>query len=261
MAFDWEPDFNGAQWYCEHRDWTIGSSRQAWVANSDKVKPFTKWADAGESVINSAFWAVTWGEKMRPGQEFQWTVGGTTSSHDSFQNFCIGYLASNHIDIVGLRFYRDGRLKENASQSNGVTLTAAGIGLTTTDLSGSDVRIRYEYGTNKLKYYTLENGVRTYIATADATLDGSPIYISIKGQRSYVPNATGVQVYGWEYVHHRPNKADGSPWYNPWGQWRIGGFPNNVVGLSTGKHTDVDYTTKIHSHSVLRHKDGLPRRS
>jgi hypothetical protein len=259
IAFDFEPDFNGAQWYCEYRDWTIGTSRYSWPANSDKVKPFTRWADAGESVINSSLWAITWGEKMRPGQEFQWTVGGTTSSHDSFQNFCIGYLASNHIDIVGLRFYRDGRLKENASQSNGVTLTSAGIALTSTDLSGTDVRIRYEYGTNKLKYYTMVNSVRTHIATADATLDGNPIHISVNGQRSYVPSATGIQVYGWEYVHHNHIKYNrGEPWYNPWNQWRVNGFPSTVVGLTTGKHSE-NATLRIERHSVLKHKDGIPK--
>ena len=256
LVFDFEPDFNGAQWYCEYRDWTIGTTRSSWPAASDKVKPFTRWADAGESVINSAFWAITWGEKMRPGQEFQWTVGGSTSSHFNFQNFCIGYLGSNHIDMVGLRFYQDGRLKENASQSAGVTLTD-NVDLTF-DYSGLDVRIRYEYGTNKLKYYTVVNSVRTHIATADATLDGNPIYISINGQRSYVPSASGVQVYGWEYVQHKPLKSNGDPWYNPWGQWRIGGFPNNVSGLTIGKHADVD-TLKIQKHSVLKHKDGLPR--
>ncbi len=169
----------------------------------------------------------------------------------------MGYIASDNLTLIGLLFNRDGTLKSQAAQTSGITLNA-GADLST-DYSGTDFRVQYEYGTNKLKYFTLVNSVRTLIATADTTLDGNPIFVTLGGQRTYVPVAGGVEVYGWEYVHHRPNKSNGDPWYNPWGQWRIGGFPNNVVGLTTGKHTDVVHTTKIESHSVLRHKDGLPK--
>ena len=257
MVFDWEPDWNGAQWYIEHRDWAIGSTRSAWTATSDKVKPFTRWSDAGESVLNSSVWRVTWGEKMRPGHEFQWTVPTLTSSHSSYQNFCIGYIASDNLTLIGLKFHRDGTLRPASEQVTGVTLDA-GADLST-DYSGTDFRIRYEYGTNKLKYFTLINSVRTLIATADVTLDGNPIFVTVGGQRSYVPTAGGVEVYGWEYVHHKNLKHNrGEPWYNPWGQWRVNGFPSTVAGLSTGQHADA-HTLRIERDSVLRHKDGIPK--
>lgn len=257
FAFDFEPDWNGAQWYCEHRDWAIGSTRNAWIATSDKVKPFTRWVDAGESVLNSTVWRVTWGEKMRPGQEFQWTVPTITSSHSSYQNFCIGYIASDNLTQIGLKFHRDGTLRPETEQVTGVTLNA-GADLTT-DYSGTDCRIQYEHGTNKLKYFTMINSVRTLIATADVTLDGSPIHITVGGQRSYVPVAGGVQVYGWEYAYHRYDGHNtGRPWYNPWNQWRPNGFPFNVVGLSTGRHYE-NATRRMERHSVLRHKDGIPK--
>ncbi len=257
LSFEFEPDWNGAQWYCEHRDWTIGSSRLSWTATSDKVKPFTRWVDANESVLNSSVWRVTWGEKMRPGHEFQWTVPTLTSSHSSYQNFTIGYVASDNTTLIGLKFHRNGTLRPQSEQTSAVTLnTGADL---STDYSGTDFRIRYEHGTNKLKYFTVINSVRTLIATADVTLDGNPIFVTLGGERSYVPTATGVQVYGWEYVYHNNIKHNrDEPWYNPWGQWRVNGFPSTVVGLSTGQHADA-HTLRIERDSVLRHKDGLPK--
>jgi len=257
LVFDWEPEYNGAQWYCEHRDWSVGSTRYSWPAGNDKVKPFTRFADSGETGLNGSVWAVTWGEKMRPGQEFQFTVPALTSNLSGSQNFCIGYLASDYITLTGLKFYRDGTLKPQSEQTSGVTLNA-GANLST-DYSGTDFRIQYEYGTNKLKYFTLVNSVRTLIATADVTLDGNPIFVSLGGDRSYVPTATGVQVYGWEFAHHKNEKNNrGEPWYNPWNQWRVNGFPRSIVGLSTGKHA-LATTVRIERDSVLRHKDGLPK--
>ena len=53
------------------------------------------------------------------------------------------------------------------------------------------------------------------------------------GDSTRMPSSTtGVQYYGWETVH------EGVGHYNPWGNWRIGGFPENTslaVGIaSTG---------------------------
>jgi len=69
------------------------------------------------------------------------------------------------------------------------------------------------------------------------------------GDSTRLPTTQGVEVYGWECAHQPPN------YYNPWQNWRIGGFPENsgvTVGIAT--------TGGVLNHKadqVWRHKDGL----
>ena len=68
-----------------------------------------------------------------------------------------------------------------------------------------------------------------------------------------MPTSTvGVQYYGWEIAHTPPN------YYNPWENWRIGGFPESQTHITVGVHTG-DSTTVLDwaADQVWRHKDGL----
>ena len=119
----------------------------------------------------------------------------------------------------GFRFDRFGELKPQSDQDAGVTVQA---GITTTT-AGQSCRLKYDYGDNKLKLEVVRSGVRETLAVSDSALDGNPVFISIGGDSTRMPTSTvGVQYYGWETVH------EGVGHYNPWGNWRIGGFPENT---------------------------------
>ena len=63
-------------------------------------------------------------------------------------------------------------------------------------------------------------------------------------------STVGVQYYGWETVHEPVDC------YNPWGNWRIGGFPENT-NLAVGITTNTSVLS-YKQDQVWRHKDGLP---
>ena len=139
-------------------------------------------------------------------------------------------------------------MKEQADQDAGFTL-AAGIG-TATQTAGASMRMQYQYGTNKLVCYKVESGVRTKLGESTSALDGNPVFISMGGDSSRMPTSTtGVEVYGWEIAHEPPN------YYNPWKNWRIGSFPENVTG-KVGIHTNGGVLNWA-ADQVWRHKDGL----
>jgi hypothetical protein len=70
------------------------------------------------------------------------------------------------------------------------------------------------------------------------------------GDSTRLPTTQGIQVYGWEFAHTPTD------YYNPWNNWRVEGFPANVVGLTTGNHSTA---VTIPRNTVVRHKDGLPQ--
>ena len=86
--------------------------------------------------------------------------------------------------------------------------------------------MKYDYSDNKLKLEVVRSGVRETLAVSDSALDGNPIFITLGGESTRVPTTQGVSYYGWETVH------EGIGHYNPWGNWRIGGFPEKHKSCS-----------------------------
>ena len=252
----WEWDWNQAEWFLEHRDWESGYGQTTALDLRANALPM-KTAAAGlldtgggfMHMANSRF-NITWGEKMRPGQEFIWTQLSINQNGSTKNNMIVGVLNSSFNGYsAGIRFNRSGGVKEQADQDSGFTL-AAGIS-TTTGTAGASMRLQYEYGTNKLVCYKVESSVRTKLGESTSALDGNPIFISMGGDSTRMPSSTqGVQVYGWEIAHTPPN------YYNPWNNWRIGSFPENTnlaVGIaSTGN------VLAWQADQVWRHKDGIP---
>jgi hypothetical protein len=149
---------------------------------------------------------------------------------------------------MNMNFKRTGEPKSAVGQDGGFTLASGIDG--TTSLAGTSMRLQYEYGTNKLVVYSVNAGVRTKIATSDSALDGNPIFITLGGDSTRLPTVQGIEYYGWETAHEPPG------YYNPWGNWRIGGFPENQGLGGVGVHS----TGQVLAHKadqVLRHKDGL----
>jgi len=254
IVYDFEWDWNSANWFVEYRDYESGSSGTHLVSKIPNAKPLKTATQAiptqsaGFYYLGNAAYRVTWGEKMRPGQEFSWTQLADNSNGATKNNMIIGVLNSDSDAFTaGIRFWQGGFAKAQVDQDSGFTVSVGGTANTT---AGTSMRLQYENGTNKLVCYSLNAGVRTKIAESTSALDGNPVFITMGGESTRIPTTQGVSVYGWEFAHTPTG------YYNPWNNWRVGGFPANVVGLTTGNHSTA---ITIPQDTVLRHKDGLPQ--
>ena len=251
----WEWEWNQKAWFMEYRDWSSGYNFDSALSKRNNTLPLKTASEVldvsgGFKFMSQSYHRITWGEKLRPGQEFIWTQLTINNNGASKNNMIVGVLDSEFDGFsTGIRFFRAGAVKEQADQDAGFTL-AAGIG-TATQTAGASMRLRYEYGTNKLACYKLEAGVRTKLGESTSALDGNPVFISMGGDSTRMPTSTtGVEVYGWEIAHEPPN------YYNPWKNWRIGSFPENVTGIGPGIHTNGNVLAWA-ADQVWRHKDGL----
>ena len=249
VQYEW--DWNQKAWFIEHRDWSSGHNGDTALTIRNNAMPMKTGANSLESsngyyTITSAKVNVTWGEKLRPGQELKFTMLSQTSSNAARNFMIIGVLDSTFSSYDhGFRFHSNGALKVQDDQDAGVTVQA---GITTT-CAGASLRLKYDYGDNKLKLDAVRSGVRETLAVSDSALDGNPIYISLGGNSVRLPTTTGVEYYGWEIAHEPPN------YYNPWNNWRIGSFPENT-SLSVGIASTGNVLAWA-ADQVWRHKDGL----
>ena len=249
----WEWDWNQAEWFLEHRDWESGYAQASALDLRATALPMKTAAagllDSGGGFMHMANSRhnITWGEKMRPGQELSWTQLSINQNGATKNNMIVGLLNSTFNGYThGFRFDRFGNLKPQSKQDSGVTVQA---GITTTT-AGQSCRLKYDYSDNKLKLEVVRSGVRETLAVSDSALDGNPIFISMGGDSTRMPSSTqGVQVYGWEIAHEPPG------YYNPWNNWRIGGFPENT-NLSVGIASTGNVLAWA-ADQVWRHKDGL----
>jgi hypothetical protein len=253
VQFEWE--WNKAAWFMEYRDWESGHNANTWLiltANGYALIEATAnlISNSGFYYIGSALYNVTWGQKMRPGQEFIWTQLAVNQHGATKNNMKIGVLDSTHrVYSHHINFKRTGQPKAQGEQDGAFTL-AAGIDENTA-LAGTSMRMQYEYGTNKLVLYSVNAGVRTKIATSNTALDGNPIFISLGGDSTRLPTVQGIEVYGWEVAHQ------GVGHYNPWNNWRIGSFPENQALGGVGIHS-TGGVLAYKADQVWRHKDGIP---
>ena len=252
VQFEWE--WNNAQWFIEHRDYESGGSGTTLLGKIPNAKPLKTATQAiptqagGYYYLGNARYMVTWGEKLRPGQEFAWTQLADNSNGATKNNMIIGVLNSDSDAFTyGVRFRQNGDLKVQSDQDSGFTVQA---GITTTT-SGQSCRLKYDAGDNKLKLDVVRSGVRETLAVSNSALDGNPIFITLGGESTRIPTTQGVSVYGWETVHQ------GVGHYNPWNNWRIGGFPENQDLGGVGIHSTGN-PLAYKADQVWRHKDGIP---
>ena len=253
VQFEWE--WNKAAWFMEYRDWESGHNANTYLVLSANGRALMEASDFlstfsnGFYYLGSEIYKSTWGQKMRPGQEFVFTMPSVNQHGATKNNMKIGVLDSTHRQFTtAINFNRLGQPKEQSDQELGFTLSA-GIS-TATECAGASMRLKYEYGTNKLVCDRVVAGLRTKIGESSTALDGNPIFITIGGDSTRLPVSTGVEVYGWEIVHEPPN------YYNPWENWRIGGFPENS-GVSVGIATTGNVLA-WQADQAWRHKDGIP---
>ena len=85
---------------------------------------------SGFKFMSQAYHKITWGEKLRPGQELIWTQLTINNNGSSKNNMIVGVLDSDFDGFThGLDFIRTGELKPQADQDAGFTVQA---GITTT---------------------------------------------------------------------------------------------------------------------------------
>jgi len=252
----WTWEWNEAAWFVEYRDWSSGHNFDTALSKRNNTMPLKKASqvlDVSNSfkTLTQGYHRVTWGEKLRPGQEFIWTQLSVNNNGSSKNNMIIGVLNSDFDGFdVGFRFKRTGELKHQDNQDGGVTVQA---GISTTATAGQSCRLKYDAGDNKLKLDVVRAGVRETMAVSNSALDGNPVFISMGGDSTRIPTSTtGVEVYGWEIAHEPPN------YYNPWKNWRIGSFPENQTSVGPGIHSTGNVLAYA-ADQVWRHKDGIPQ--
>ena len=250
----WTWEWNAKAWFQEYRDWSSGHNFDTSLSKRNNTMPLKTASESldvsgGYKTMTQAYHNITWGEKLRPGQELIWTNLAINNNGATKNNMIIGVLDSDFDGYsVGFRFYRNSDLKPQIGQDAGVTVQA---GISTTATAGHSCRLKYEYGTNKLKLDVVRAGVRETLAVSDSALDGNPVFISMGGDSTRMPTSTtGVEVYGWEVAHEPPN------YYNPWKNWRIGSFPEDQGSLAVGIHSTGNPLAYAQN-QVWRHKDGL----
>jgi hypothetical protein len=250
----WTWEWNEAAWFMEYRDWNSGNNFNTALNLRQNTMPLKTASEAldvssGFKTITNTAVKVTWGQKLRPGQEFIWTQLAVNQNGSSKNNLIIGVLDSDFDGFsIGFRFSRLGALKPQDQQDGGVTVQA---GITTTT-AGQSCRLKYDAGDNKLKLDVVRAGVRETLAVSNSALDGNPVFISMGGDSTRIPTSnTGVEVYGWEIAHEPPG------YYNPWKNWRIGGFPENQGSLAVGIHSTGNPLAYA-ADQAWRHKDGIP---
>ena len=255
QTFQW--DWNKPAWFSEYRDWNLSQTGTTFIGKNADCKPLVTGPqsiptyNSGYYHLGVAAYKVTWGEKLRPGQEFSWTQLADNSNGANKNNMIIGVLNTDSDNFAhGVRFWQGGYIKDQGDQDGGFTVSAGGTSHAT---SGTSMRLKYEYGTNKLVCDKVDGGVRTKLAESTSALDGNPVFISLGGESTRLPTAQGVSVYGWDCVHEPPN------YYNPWKNWRIGGFPENQTGITTGDHSGEGTVLSFKADQVWKHKDGLPQ--
>ncbi len=69
------------------------------------------------------------------------------------------------------------------------------------DLTGIDMRLRYEHGTNYLHLEAVQSGVRKRIATGNVSLGGDEILITNSGDDAKALGLGTPYFYGMEYAH------------------------------------------------------------
>ena len=67
----------------------------------------------GFKFMSQGYHRITWGEKLRPGQEFIWTQLTINNNGATKNNMIVGVLDSDFDGFsTGIRFFRTGELKE-----------------------------------------------------------------------------------------------------------------------------------------------------
>ena len=251
----WEWEWNEATWFMEYRDWSSGHNAATALSERNNTMPLKTAAEVldvsgGQKFLSQSYHRITWGEKLRPGQEFIWNNLSINQNGATKNNMIIGVLNSDFDGFdVGFRFDRFSNLKEQSDQDAGITIQA---GITTTTTAGQSCRLKYDYGDNKLKLDVVRAGVRETLAVSNSALDGNPVFITMGGDSTRMPTSTtGVEVYGWEVAHEPLN------YYNPWKNWRIGGFPENQTSVGPGIHSTGNVLAWA-ADQAWRHKDGIP---
>ena len=108
----WEWDWNDKEWFIEYRDWESGHNTDVALTLRNNAMPMKTAAQSLEQ--SSGFYTITnprinitWGEKLRPGQELIWTQLTINNNGANKNNFIVGVMNSNYNGYTaGIRFFR-----------------------------------------------------------------------------------------------------------------------------------------------------------
>ena len=108
----WEWEWNQKAWFMEYRDWSSGYNFDSALSKRNNTLPLKTASEVldvsgGFKFMSQSYHRITWGEKLRPGQEFIWTQLTINNNGASKNNMIVGVLDSEFDGFsTGIRFFR-----------------------------------------------------------------------------------------------------------------------------------------------------------
>ena len=274
LPWNFTYEINGGSWYVSDERYDPTDSHFNGINGTSVAVPFRRWGDTGfsgsgrQSVPGNQD-TLKFGKQIYPGQEIAWTQPATSLTRfrnnglrfgvyeNGSWNFQVNFTQYSDLDLgqfVGCVLAK-GNIILNGTNGGGAdagdtiildgtdgSSSNAGDDLqleehTDVETAGKDLRLVYEYGTNKMHLDMVENAVRTRLVIGTTALDGNAKWLTQMGDDTYVLEGLSDPYWAdWTLVHHHVNNP------KPWNNWRV-------------NHPAVNNTS--HSEDVWRMRDGF----
>jgi len=274
LPWNFTYEINGGTWYVSDERYDPTDTHVNGINATSVAVPMKLWEDTGflssgrQSVPTNQD-TLKFGKQIYPGQEIAWTQpttsltrfrdnglrfgvyeGGSWNFQVNFgqysdlrQNQFVGcVLAKGNIELNGTdgggsnagdTIILDGTDGSSSNAGDDLQLEDH----TDVETAGKDLRLVYEYGTNKMHLDMVENGKRTRLVIGTTALDGNPKWLAQMGDDTYVLTGLSDPYWAdWTLVHHHVDNP------KPWNNWRV-------------NHPAVNNTS--HSEDVWRMRDGF----
>ena len=274
LPWNFTYEINGGTWYVsderyDHTDTYVNGINATAVAVPGRLWEDTGFVSSGRPSLPGNQDTIKFGKQIRPGQEIAWTQPAESLTRFRNNGLRFGVYESGSWNFQ-LNFGQYSDLEE--SQFVGCVLAKGNIALNGTDGGGSnagdtiildgtdgssanagddlqlethtdvetagkDLRLVYEYGTNKMHLDMVENGKRTRLVIGTTALDGNAKWLTQMGDDTYMLDGLSDPYWAdWTLVHNQAVHD------KPWNNWRV-------------NHPAVN--SQMHGEDVWRMRDGF----
>ena len=274
LPWNFTYEINGGTWYVSDERYDPTDAHTNGINATSAAVPMRLWEDtgfvsSGRPSLPGNQDTIKFGKQIRPGQEIAWTqpaesltrvranglkFGVYESGSWNFQVNFTQYSDLDESNFVGCVLAK-GSIALNGTDGGGSNAgdtiildgtdgssSNAGDDLqleehTDVETAGKDLRLVYEYGTNKMHLDMVENGKRTRLVTGTTALDGNAKWLTQMGDDSYMLDGLSDPYWAdWTLVHNQGVHD------KPWNNWRV-------------NHPAVN--NSMHGEDVWRMRDGF----
>ena len=274
LPWNFTYDYNGGTWYVSDERYDPTDSHTNGINATSVAVPLRLWEDTG--FVNSGRPSVPgnqdtlkFGKQIYPGQEISWTQPAESLTRFRNNGLKFGVYESGSWNVqINFGQYSDldesnfvgcvlakGNIILNGTNGGGAdagdniildgtdgSSSNAGDDLqleehTDVETAGKDLRLVYEYGTNKMHLDMVENAVRTRLVTGTTALDGNAKWLTQMGDDTFMLDGLSDPYWAdWTLVHNQGVHD------KPWNNWRV-------------NHPAVN--NSMHGEDVWRMRDGF----